>query len=119
MKKKLILCFISLLFIFITIGCHSNKVTKDNKEEKNEDYVLIDKTKDQLGFVCAEALEGFYEDDDYIYYYSCIKSDYIIVRYKDGSEETVKEALKNKKIKISDLDKFGIGYYKELKENSN
>ncbi len=119
MKKKFILCLISLLFIFTIVGCGKDKVepTKDdNKEVIDGDYVLIDKTKEQPDFVCAEALEGFYEDDDYLYYYSCIKSDYIVVRYKDGHEEPVKDALKNGKITIKDLDKYGISYYKELKE---
>ena len=41
---------------------------------------IIDKTKNIKDFVCAEALEGFYEDENYQYYYSCIKGKYIIVR---------------------------------------
>lgn len=61
----------------------------------------------------ADALEGFYSDDTYCYYFSSIKSQYVIVHYKDGTEQTVKDALEEGKIKISDLDSFGISYYKE------
>ena len=112
MKRKIII-FISI-FCFFIIGCGS-KDNKTNQDVIEGDYILIDKTKEEPNFVCAEALEGFYQDDNYYYYYSCIKSDYIIVRYKDGSEETVKEAINNGKITINDLDKFNIGYYKEEK----
>jgi len=42
-------------------------------------------------------------------------SDYIVVRYHDGKEEKIKDALKNKKITIEDLDNFNIKYYKNVK----
>lgn len=73
---------------------------------------IIDKTKTMLTFSCAEALDKFYEDENYEYYYNCLKSKYIIVEYEDGSEETVKEALKNSRIKISALDEYKIDYIK-------
>ena len=71
--------------------------------------------RDQLD--TADALEYFYRDDTYYYYFSSIKSHYIIVRYKDGTEQNVKDALEAGKIKISDLDWFGIKYHKEPLEN--
>lgn len=73
---------------------------------------IVDTTKDIKDFACAEALEEFYEDDDHIYYYNCIKSKYMIVRYESGYEETVSNALKNGTINISDLDIYGIDYIK-------
>lgn len=76
---------------------------------------IIDKSKDIENFTCDTALEPFYEDEKYYYSYGCIKSDYIIVRYSDGKEETVKEALKNNRIDIGDLDKFDIHYIKQEK----
>lgn len=79
------------------------------------DITIIDKTKDIKDFVCAEALEEFYRDEKYVYYYNCIKSNYIVVRYNDGTEETVKDALKNNRIEIGDLDKFNISYIKHEK----
>ena len=76
---------------------------------------IVDKTKSIEDFTADTALEPFYEDDDYIYSYPSIISDYIIVRYSDGTEETVKEALKNNRIEIGYLDKFNIHYIKQEK----
>lgn len=73
---------------------------------------IIDKTKKIKDFACAEALEQFYEDDNYIYYYNCIKGKYIIVKYETGYEETVESALKNGSITIKDLDNYNIDYIK-------
>jgi len=76
---------------------------------------IIDKSKEIVGFSADTALEPFYEDDKYVYCYPCIISDYIIVKYSDGTEETVKEALKNNRIEIGYLDKFNIHYIKQEK----
>ena len=79
-------------------------------------YKLIDKTINKLNFVCAEALQSFYEDDNYIYSWECMKDRYMIVKYDDGYEETISEALKQKHIDVQDLDKFDILYNKEIKD---
>jgi len=60
-----------------------------------------------------DALEKFYSDDTYLYSFPSIRSSVVIVYYKDGTEQTVKDALAEGKIKISDLDWFGIQYYKD------
>ena len=62
------------------------------------------------------ALECFFSDGSYSYYFPSIKSQYITVYYKDGTEQNVKDALTEGKIKISDLDLFGISYYKSPNE---
>ena len=80
-----------------------------------ENYILIDKTKNNSNFTCAEALESFYEDDNYTYFWSCIKNEYMIVKYDDGFEETISEALSQRHIDIKVLDKFDINYIKEEK----
>jgi len=103
---KRLLTSIAILIILLT-GC-TNKNT-------NNDYKIVDKTLEMNDFSCASVLERFYEDDKYAYSYSCMKSEYIVVQYNDGSEETVSEALKNGKIKIEDLDRFDIKYYKSEK----
>ena len=74
---------------------------------------IVDTTKDIKDFVCAEALEEFYSDDNYAYYWECIKDKYMIVRYESGFEETISNALKNGTITISDLDRYGISYIKD------
>lgn len=60
----------------------------------------------------AQALEGFYNDGEYEYYFSSIKSHYIDVYYSDGTVENVREAIEAGRVTISDLDRFEIHYYK-------
>lgn len=76
---------------------------------------IMDTTKEIKDFACAEALEEFYSDNNYAYYWSCIKDKYMIVRYESGFEETISSALKNSTIVISDLDRYGIDYIKDEK----
>ncbi len=73
---------------------------------------IDDTTKYIDDFVCAEMLEEFYSDEKYHYYFSCVKNEYIIAQYEDGSTEPVSDALKKGNIKISDLDLYNISYYK-------
>jgi len=80
-------------------------------------FTLVDKTKEIKDFACAEALEQFYEDENYTYYWNCIKNKYMIVEYKDGSNELISEALKSSHIDIQVLDKFNIEYIKMEKED--
>ena len=74
---------------------------------------LEDKTKKIKDFTCDLALEKFYEDDMYKYSWSCIKNDYMVVKYESGFEETISNGLKYGSITINDLDKFDIDYIKE------
>ena len=76
---------------------------------------IVDTTKNIKNFTCAEALESFYEDDRYIYFWNCMKNDYMIVKYESGFEETISNALKYGAISISDLDRFSISYLKQEK----
>lgn len=65
-----------------------------------------------------DALEPFYSDEKYIYSYPSVRSDVVIVYYKDGTEQTAKDALAEGRIKIADLDWFGIKYWKEPVEGA-
>ncbi len=85
------------------------------KKDLGKVIELVDKTQERDGFACAEALESFYEDDNYTYYWNCIKNKYMVVKYESGFEEPISEALKNKTITISDLDRYNISYYREEK----
>lgn len=80
---------------------------------------IVDTTKEIKNFACVEILEEFYEDDNYTYYYNCMKGKYIIVKYESGYEETVKNALKYQSITINDLDNYNISYIKYEKELIN
>lgn len=79
---------------------------------------IIDKTLDSDIATC-DALEGFFSDDRYDYYYSSIRSEYVVVVYSDGSEETLNAALAKGVVTISDLDAYGIGYHKVPKNIQN
>ncbi len=89
------------------------------KESKKEIKEIIDLVaRDNLS--CAEALEKFYQDENYTYSYNCIKSDKVIVKYNDNTQETVSQALKNANISIKDLDTYNIDYLKEkINKNEN
>lgn len=60
-----------------------------------------------------DALEYFYSDDTYLYCFPSIRSQYVIVYFKNGTEMPIREALAAGTVKIHDLDWFGIQYYKE------
>ncbi len=74
---------------------------------------IVDKTKEIKDFACDDMLEEFYKDNDYTYYWSCLKNEYIIVEYENGYEENVSNALKYGTIKVEDLDNYNIDYIKE------
>ena len=77
-------------------------------------FEIIDESKNIKDFTCAEALEEIYRDDEYIYFLSCMKSKYIKVNYSPGHfSENITIALKEGRVKISDLDIFKIDYIKK------
>ncbi len=67
----------------------------------------------------ADALEGFYSDETYDYYFGSIKSRYVIVYFKDGTQKPIKDALRDGSVLIKDLDTFGIKYWTEIKPVDN
>ena len=74
---------------------------------------IVDKA--ESGDIATDsAIEVFYKDDTYTYSFSSIRSDYVIVTFTDGTEKTVKEALEAGEITIADLDRYDIGYMKEV-----
>lgn len=81
---------------------------------KETTFEIIDESKNIKDFTCAEALEEIYRDDEYIYFLSCMKSEYIKVNYSpDYFSENITTALKEGRVKISDLDIFKIDYIKK------
>ncbi len=77
----------------------------DKPSYKIEDTSLKDKD-----FACSLALEEIYSDENNTYYLPCVKSSKIIVTYKDGTKENIKDALTKGNIAITDLNKFNIKY---------
>ena len=70
-------------------------------------------TREQI--LCASALEKFWEDETNEYYFSCIKSQYIMVMDSTGRIVDVVTALEDGLITIETLDYYGIGYSKQPK----
>lgn len=93
----------------VGISNNSQSVTKTKSIERIVDHSVDD------GVSYDTALELFYTDDRYNYYFSNIISQYIIVEFDDGTKNNVKEALIAGEIIISDLDKFEIQYSKTEK----
>ena len=114
--KKVIAILLCLFTLFVFVGCNesNNPITEQSVEIEN----IIDMAeRDNL--LTDDALELFYSDDTYDYYFSSIRSMYVIVCYDDGTEQTVQDALAEGKIKISDLDSFGIHYFKYHSEHTD
>ena len=81
---------------------------------KKTTFEIIDESKNIKDFTCAEALEEIYRDDVYIYFLSCMKSEHIKVNYSSNHfSENITTALKEGRVKISDLDIFNIDYIKK------
>lgn len=59
----------------------------------------------------------FYEDENYEYYYSSHKTEIVQVYFKNGDILTVEEALKQGKITMDLLDKYGVEYSKKEKSS--
>ena len=132
--KKLLSLILSLILILGLCGCTLDeyfRFSPENNDSDDEEKITeqpdsnankvfpIYKLKeiesivfDTKGRPVAEALEAFYRDVNYVYYFPNIISQYVIVTYTDKTTENVKEALENLHIKISDLDRFGIKYEK-------
>lgn len=85
------------------------------KDDIGKVVEIKDTTREIKDFTCAEALESFYEDEDYIYYWNCMKDKYMIVKYESGFEETISDALKYGTITLDDLDQNNISYIKNKK----
>jgi len=79
---------------------------------------IEDNTKEE-SYTCDMALEKIYEDDNNEYYFSCIKSKDIFVKYVNGEKENIKSALSRGRVTLKDLDACKIQYITEKKEDSN
>lgn len=90
--------------------CNSNVVFNENIIcPKDADFVIVDETE-----VCAEALELFYEDENYKYYYPCIKNATTFIK-KNNKKQTVKESLEDKTISVESLLKSGLSFIRKEK----
>ena len=73
---------------------------------------IEDKTVTE-GLPTDQALQPFYADEKYIYSFPSIKSEYVIAKFDNGIDMTVKDALEQGLITVSSLDDWNIKYYKK------
>ncbi len=94
------------------LACATEEKPVPEKEEQNTNkgIKIVDTSLNNKDFICAQAIETFYEDDNFKYQFNCIKSGAVIVTYEDGTQENVKQALSSGKITIKDLDDNNIAY---------
>lgn len=93
----------------------TNGINKDDNiviYNKSEDITIIDNSE---GKNCAEAIEYYYEDEDYKYYFTCIKSQYVYV-VTGNKRYNIKDALENN---IVTMEKIIDAGYKVLKEDKS
>lgn len=107
MKKRIIIILPMIAIIFIIIGFI---LLNKNEEIAKEGIKILDAT-----YNCAPYQEKFYEDDEYIYSFECVKSNSVYVKFEDGSKMLVKTALEEKKVSIDKLIDAGLEVIKKEK----
>ena len=66
--------------------------------------------------MCAQAIDYFYEDDNYKYYFTCIKSNSIYIKVENSNVEySLKDALTEGIVNIRQLELNGLKFFKESK----
>ncbi len=115
--KKIIIILIPIICIIGVVFISENKYIDKNSQTFTH-LKIIDKTKEE-NIACNTALEQFYEDKEYIYYFPCEKSKYVIVIYSNGYQETVKSSLEYGDITIEDLERNNIEFIKQKKDMNN
>jgi len=128
-EMKKILNVIIIVFIIIILCLSLYKIGTKYFDNNLNDWVskrdykieIIDETE-----ICDTALEKFYENELYEYYFGCIKSDYVYAKINDGQKYLVKDLLNNNPtdyiISISRFEAAGLDFitkekYKKIEFN--
>ena len=95
--KLLLLLLILVIFILaISFSCKFKKLKIKKRPEGN--FTIIDNVE-----VCDSALEEIYDDDKYIYYLPCIKSNQVYIKFSNGEKVKIRTALKNNYVTIDEI----------------
>lgn len=105
MKKKLIIGLSILSIIIIILGVF---LAKKNKSIINKSIEIIDAT-----YICDNQPEHFFEDDTYIYYFPCTKSNTLYIKYPNGNKYLLTKALEEEKVTLKQLIDSGLDVIKE------
>lgn len=95
--------------VSISNDIETNEKAMDTKEETKLVNIVDLAEANQLS--TSSALEEFFKDTDFTYYFPSIKSEYIECQFSDGSKMTIVQALESGKVSVSDLDIYGIKYW--------
>jgi len=72
---------------------------RNNKDPFNSNgFRVVNETE-----LCYEALELFYEDENFKYYFSCIQSGTTFVLFDNNKKYTIKEAVNNGLLTITEI----------------
>lgn len=110
MKKNKINILLIILTVIIIIIALIFGIK--NKELSHNKIKIIDVTENCKPGI---TLEKFYEDDNYIYSFPCIKSSSIFVKFANGNKMLVIKALEEKKVTIDELINAGLEVEKKEK----
>ena len=108
MKKKSTIILIAFSLILVILGIIL--LNKNNIIKSKSKLQIFDAT-----YKCAKTPEKFYEDDKYIYYFPCIQSNSVYVKFPNGNKMLVTNALEAEKTTIKELLDAGLEVYKEEK----
>lgn len=108
MKQKTLIVVIAVITVIITI-VGVVFLVKNNVLEKDT-IEIIDAT-----YSCGKYNEKFYEDNEYVYYFPCAKSESVYVKFPNGNKMLVVRALEENKVTIQELLKAGLEVIKEQK----
>ena len=99
----------------VSNGSNSGKIViDDSKTIKIPKITIIDKSNPNE--LCAQAIDYFYEDDNYKYYFTCIKSNSIYIKVENSNVEySLRDALTEGIVNIRQLELNGLKFFKESK----
>jgi len=122
MKKTLVAVFCFIIVIsFVGCGIKSENSDTDLSSSSISEKIKLTEIVDLtiLNHLSTDqALEEFYKDKEYTYYFPSIKSQYIECQFSNGDKMPIVEALNSGKVIVSDLDKFAILYWKVDKDGN-
>lgn len=110
--KKFFALLLVLVCILSLAACSNQQEIKDEPKEKEADgYEIVSIERREGG--STQALEYFHKSNGVSYYFTSGISHLVIVTYRNGESENIVEALNAGRAVITDLDKYGIKYYRE------
>ena len=108
-KNKTIIILFILTLIIIGLALI---LTFKNHELSHNKIKIIDVTENCKPGITSER---FYEDDNYIYLFPCVKSSSVFVKFANGNKMLVIKALEEKKVTIDELINAGLEIEKKKK----